>query len=221
MSLWLTKIELNPRNPQLARTLNDPVALHRTTMRLFDDDLGAAPRQRAGVLFRLEEDRDNARLLVQSRQRPQPEKLADRWATGIQVKPIEGILEHLTVDRTVHYRLVGSPVRRISKRTPSPTEDRRPGQVIPLSGDDAIQWWHRKASDAGLRVLTVEGQSQSTRSGVRRAADGKKDRVAATQHRFEGQAVIVDPDALRTALVEGIGRGKSYGCGLLSLAPVR
>jgi len=31
----------------------------------------------------------------------------------------------------------------------------------------------------------------------------------------------VDADLVRTALAVGIGRGKSYGCGLLSLAPVR
>jgi CRISPR system Cascade subunit CasE len=38
---------------------------------------------------------------------------------------------------------------------------------------------------------------------------------------FDGLAVITDPEHVRAAVCEGIGRGKSYGCGLLSLAPVR
>ncbi|MFD6434343.1 type I-E CRISPR-associated protein Cas6/Cse3/CasE [Streptomyces venezuelae] len=37
--------------------------------------------------------------------------------------------------------------------------------------------------------------------------------------RFDGTATIVAPDLLRTALQKGIGRGKAYGCGLLSIAP--
>jgi len=36
--------------------------------------------------------------------------------------------------------------------------------------------------------------------------------------RFDGEAVISDVDAVRHAVLNGIGRGKSYGCGLLSLA---
>jgi CRISPR system Cascade subunit CasE len=38
---------------------------------------------------------------------------------------------------------------------------------------------------------------------------------------FEGRLLITDPDALRAALVTGIGPAKGYGCGLLTLAPVR
>ena len=39
--------------------------------------------------------------------------------------------------------------------------------------------------------------------------------------RFDGIGVVTDPDALRAAVLTGIGRGKSYGCGLLSLAWAR
>ncbi|MEU7482087.1 type I-E CRISPR-associated protein Cas6/Cse3/CasE [Lentzea sp. NPDC042327] len=38
---------------------------------------------------------------------------------------------------------------------------------------------------------------------------------------FEGRLEITDPDALRHSLTHGIGHGKAYGCGLLTLAPVK
>lgn len=38
---------------------------------------------------------------------------------------------------------------------------------------------------------------------------------------FEGRLHVTDADALRSALVSGIGPAKGYGCGLLTLAPVR
>lgn len=37
--------------------------------------------------------------------------------------------------------------------------------------------------------------------------------------RYDGTATVTDPEALAAALLTGIGRGKSYGAGLLSLAP--
>lgn len=37
--------------------------------------------------------------------------------------------------------------------------------------------------------------------------------------RYDGTATVTDPDALRAAVLAGIGRGKPYGAGLLSLAP--
>ncbi|WP_437012987.1 type I-E CRISPR-associated protein Cas6/Cse3/CasE [Streptomyces sp. enrichment culture] len=37
--------------------------------------------------------------------------------------------------------------------------------------------------------------------------------------RYDGTATVTDPDTLTAAMVHGIGRGKPYGAGLLSLAP--
>lgn len=36
--------------------------------------------------------------------------------------------------------------------------------------------------------------------------------------RYDGTAIVTDPDALAEAVLVGIGRAKSYGAGLLSLA---
>jgi CRISPR system Cascade subunit CasE len=38
---------------------------------------------------------------------------------------------------------------------------------------------------------------------------------------FEGELRVVDADRFRQTLVEGIGPGKAYGCGLLSIGPIR
>ncbi len=37
--------------------------------------------------------------------------------------------------------------------------------------------------------------------------------------RYDGTATVTDPTALTQAVLTGIGRGKPYGAGLLSLAP--
>lgn len=45
-------------------------------------------------------------------------------------------------------------------------------------------------------------------------------RVTLTSAAYEGRLTVSDPNLLRKSLTHGIGRGKGYGCGLLTLAPV-
>ena len=49
------------------------------------------------------------------------------------------------------------------------------------------------------------------------AGPGRRRQVTLRQARFDGTLRVVDAAVLRTALVQGIGRGKAYGCGLLTL----
>ena len=91
------------------------------------------------------------------------------------------------------------------------------GQIVPLSGADAEHWWRSRAEQHhGLGILELRTDSQQPVRGQR---SGHMITHAAT--RFDGVAVIRDPHALRMAVLNGIGRGKAYGCGLLSLAPAR
>ncbi|MFE2167475.1 type I-E CRISPR-associated protein Cas6/Cse3/CasE, partial [Streptomyces sp. NPDC059447] len=68
---------------------------------------------------------------------------------------------------------------------------------------------------------------QIVRRDVVNFGKGTKDRNGETNGRgrvticpvlFEGTMTVTDPAALRRALLEGIGSGKAYGAGLLTLA---
>jgi len=62
-----------------------------------------------------------------------------------------------------------------------------------------------------------------TAAAVGRRGRGGEGRVhiRQVQTRFDGIAVVQNPALLRERIRTGIGRGKAYGCGLLTLAPVR
>ena len=38
---------------------------------------------------------------------------------------------------------------------------------------------------------------------------------------YDGALTVTDADRMRAALCQGIGRAKGFGCGLLTVAPVR
>lgn len=50
---------------------------------------------------------------------------------------------------------------------------------------------------------------------------GEKQRLTFSSVLFEGELEITDANAFRQTLAQGIGSGKAYGFGLLSIAPVR
>lgn len=240
---WLTRLRLNPAQRLVQRDIADAARLHRRVMSLVPDGLGDSPRARAGVLFRLDADGAGALvLLVQTLLDPDPGRLPAGYAQ-VQTREMRPMLEALGPGLPVRYRLLVNAVRRCGRNSTAGAWKR----AVPLHGDEADWWWADRATAAGLDLSTLRSEPSAAltawhppgkprpgsapkasdpagrtkaqgrgRSGVPQA---EAVRVPHTAVLFEGTATVRDPEALRAALFHGIGRSKSYGCGLLSLAP--
>ncbi|MFE8992784.1 type I-E CRISPR-associated protein Cas6/Cse3/CasE [Streptomyces collinus] len=80
---------------------------------------------------------------------------------------------------------------------------------------EADHWWLRRAAEAGLHLHVLTPTSMEPARSRGRDAP----RMRPSLLRYDGTATVTDPDTLTAAMVHGIGRGKPYGAGLLSLAP--
>lgn len=212
MNLWLTRLGLDPRHRAVHSDLRDAVRLHNRVMSTLPDGLGESSRLTAGVLFRVEHSAHGASIIMQSNIAPDPTRLPPGYA---QVKTIDltPFLGALREGLPVRYRIDGNASQRLGRFT----EQGKPGSVKVLSGAAAEDWWARKAAAAGLALRSVHSLAQDALPGHRK--DGQRVKHAAT--RFEGLATVADPQVLRETVRTGIGRGKAYACGLLSLAPAR
>ncbi|MGW7304282.1 type I-E CRISPR-associated protein Cas6/Cse3/CasE [Streptomyces sp. NPDC054835] len=211
----LTLLTLNPHHKTVRADLKDAVGLHKTLMRLVPDHLGPTPRAEAGLLFRLENGPDPT-LLIQTRHQPDPTRLPRNYATH-QMRSLTPMLNALRPDLTVRYRITAAPVASLTAHaTPHPTTGKIRGKLTPLTGDDALAWWQRRAAKAGLHPLTTNATPTPRRFPRKNDRDPGPHAVL-TQ--FDGLARITDPTQLTTAITTGIGRAKSYGAGLLSLTP--
>jgi CRISPR system Cascade subunit CasE len=208
----IARIRLNPYNRAVQRDLRDATQMHRTVMRLAPDDLGNSPRRTAGLLYRVDETDTSSTLLVQAAHIDAHRLPADYGQT--EIKDLAPMFAALRKGLAVTYRIVVNPVKR--ERLPLEQKNQR-GRVIPLSGTEADQWWIRRAASAGLQphVLTPTNLAPAQPRG----ADAPQMRHSLI--RYDGTATVTDPDALTEAVLTGIGRGKAYGAGLLSLAPAR
>ncbi|GAA2880743.1 type I-E CRISPR-associated protein Cas6/Cse3/CasE [Streptomyces mexicanus] len=206
----IARIRLNPHSRDVHRDLRDATQMHRTVMRMAPQNLGDSPRHQAGLLYRIEETDTSTALLVQALHLD-PTLLPHGYGHA-EVKSLAPMFTALRKDLAVRYRIVVNPTK--TERLPLDEKGRR-GKIIPLSGADADQWWLRRAADAGLQLHVLT----PTNLAPARPRGKTATRMRHSLIRYDGTATVTDPKALSQALLTGIGRGKPYGAGLLSLAP--
>ena len=216
MSLTLSRLLLNPLARAVMRDLSDVTELHRTVMSAFPDSAGEARRVH-GVLHRLDIDhrRGRVELLVQSQTVPDWARLPEDYLLlGDEPNPCSkavSALTELSDGRALTFRLRGNPTRRVAS-------DNRSYRVE-LRGDDArADWLERKAEQGGFAIDSVAIREEPKVRG--RRGRGRDAHVVTLQPvLFDGRLVVNNHERFAAALANGIGPGKAYGCGLLSVAP--
>lgn len=182
-------------------------------MQLFLDHLGDQARRKAGVLFRAEGTGPTPVILLQRHLRPDLDELPTGCATAA-TKELTPLLEALRPGLAVRYRVAAKAVRKpghtIRATTGAPA-------VVPLTGADADHWWQRQAEENSGLHLTAAHTTPLEAARGERTQDER--RFAHVRTRFHGTAHVKDTDPLRQRILDGIGRGKAYGGGLLPLAP--
>ena len=82
-----------------------------------------------------------------------------------------------------------------------------------LREDDQLSWLNRKGMANGFEVIESTPQSKD---GVWKGRNGNEVRLFCVT--FDGILSVTDPDKVIDAVENGIGSGKGFGNGLLSLA---
>ena len=219
--MFLTKLVINPRSSLFRLDSTNVHNMHRTVMSAYPDQPDATTyRQSHGVLWRLDPANNTYIQYVQSRTRPD-------WTTlptghllhPPQIRPLEPLLDAITPGRKLAFRLQANPTRCIANpRNP------RNGQRVPHRlPTKQIEWLIGKAEQHGFAIPTDRrGQPDVTPSRIP-ALTGRKatHKITIEPVRYDGHLIVTDPQAFTEAVTNGVGPAKSYGCGLLSLAPAR
>lgn len=225
--MYLSRLLLNPKSRAVCRDLADCQALHRTLMSAFPQvEAPGGARERYGVLHRLDLDRRRGRLtlLVQSRippdwsHLPGDYLLEDAEAENPAVKPVAHIYQSIPAGAVFSFRLRANPTRKIDTKT-GPDGRRRHGRRVELLLEEQqLAWLARKAQGGGFDLLAVRVSGTAKEKGRKSGPAGLSVTVAGVL--FEGLLRVIDPDTfVNQTLAQGLGPGKAYGMGLLSLAP--
>lgn len=247
--LFLSRLLLNPLSRQVMSEMAHPYEMHRTLMRAFPrtiSDTQSRARNQFGVLFRAEVDdlRGVVKIYIQSNIEPDwsfLDVLHDYLCTnsempGYEYKDIMPAFRKIRVGQIFSFHLRANPTKRIAKDS-----DPMKGKRVELQREEEqVAWLIRKGQErekgepGGFdllmkKVKDVKGEvlivprvnvcSEGKQKGRKRDAGGGH----ATTHQavlFGGLLRVTDKNAFLGTLVRGIGTGKAFGFGLLSVAPV-
>lgn len=219
--MYLTQMALNPERRSTRELVSSPQRLHAAVLSGFVP--GTSDQSR--ILWRLDRpERHRLDLYIVSPVAPSLEAMADQagwpsqpmWRTA-DYRPF---LEGLEIGQRWIFRLRANPIRNVR---PAPKVRGHRVPVVHVEGQ--MEWLRERGKRFGFGVEVGEFGpnlriSDHVRTRFARHSDGQARTVTIDTVAFEGVLAVTDADHLREALMLGIGAGKGYGCGLLTLAPV-
>lgn len=238
--IFLSRLQLDPLARRVQTELAHPYEMHRTLCHAFPD-LAGDDWTAARVLFRVDDDGARLQLLVQSKREPnwhafsQHLKSVRYLLTTPQVKEWQ---PQFSADQTLRFRLLANPTFRPKK------EDGSDGERRGLYREhERLDWLARQSARCGFALpqerttLKKNGEPMIFRGRLHNELmldlptcqvidlnDGRRfplpnRKIQFSAARFDGVLQISNVDLFAHALENGIGPGKGFGFGLLSVAP--
>lgn len=210
--MYLSRAVLDANRRETMDALGSPQKLHGAIERSFDE------RQRN--LWRIDWLNDICYLLLLSEKTPDMKQLLNQfgeinspkyWETKVYDK----LLNKLEIGQSWRFRLCGNPVQ-------SSTVEKNPktgrGKVYAhVTCEQQKKWLIGKANSCGFSLSEESfGVIQNKWLKFHKGGESRRP-VSLHTVIFEGLLTITDLELFRQALKTGIGRGKAYGCGLLTI----
>lgn len=229
----LTRVYINRQRRGGSRLLADAQSMHAAVRSAFPPDLDES---KSRVLWRVDHHEHHSVLYIVGPEEPVVDHIVDQ--AGWPSRPGESVVYDRFLDGIMkgqrwRFELVANP-------TYSVYEQGKRGKVkAHVSAAHQLDWLYKKAPGCGFALAPpIEEKSTNEPASnwsvfdapqvterwtdVFQRDKGRNRRsqpVRIAKARFAGTLEVVDAAALRSCLQLGIGRGKGYGCGLLTLAP--
>jgi CRISPR system Cascade subunit CasE len=230
---YLSRIHLNPLRTGAQRLLSNPQRMHAAV-------LGGLSKQpvEERVLWRPERDGEHrASVLVLTQSTPSWEHLVEQagWSASDDaqalVRSYEPVLDRIERGREFRFRLRANPVSATrSPVKPSPEQQRhlqasarpRGVRVAHRTAAHQLDWLKNRIGAWGFALRADDRGGDAVRLTERERMSFPKaggHRVVIQTATYEGVLCVEDAERARASLVDGVGAGRAYGCGLITLAP--
>lgn len=202
--MYLTRVVLDARQRSVWRLLASPSRIHGLVESAF-------PGARRRNLWRVDNLNGGPCLLILSEERPELTAAAEKTPGGLltwETRDYTPLLERIRSGGLWQFRLTANP-------TVSTTRPGERGKVKACPSVPAQeQWLLARAEGHGFSL--AEDAFRVTESSWHQFSK-ESGKVVLRGVSFEGLLTVSDAARFREALVSGIGRGKAYGMGLLTV----
>lgn len=214
MSYYLSRIELDRHKKSTRCALANPDLFHGAIEKAFN-----CTNERK--LWRVDTVRGKRYLLIVSRSKADLSSLTEQFSPpqskGL-TKSYDNFLSSIENGGVWDFRLSAAPI--INK---SAKEFGKRGKQQPICKQkDQIKWLNRKATQNGFCVFpeTLIITNPGT-IYFKKGEDDASCTIAMLNVMFRGKLEVTDPVLFKNALVNGIGKYKAFGAGMLTAIPLQ
>lgn len=207
----LIRIELDPLKRETMKALTNPNVFHGA--------IASAQADRTKrILWRVDSVNGKEYLLILSQDPLEADSLVRQFGypdEEAQMKNYDPFLEQIKNGSRWIFRLAANPVHSLNVQNKS--EGR--GKVVSHVGNThQMEWLADKAEKNGFSVEPQ--QYRIVYSGwVQFWKKSEKRKVTFQKTIYEGILTVTDAERFKAALVNGIGREKAYGLGMMTVIP--
>lgn len=242
--LFLSRLILNPHSKSVQWHLANCHTVHQTLTGAFParSERDPAFRARVNLLWRLDHTPEGTPvLLVQSTEKPNWDFLSKKSGFLLEELQEENpktlcldpFVASFTEGTLLRFRLRVNPTRKLCV---NPLESsRRNGPRVPFqTEEDEVAWLDKKGKANGFELLPVMDVFLGAKDikdvlvfrenrvyGWKKGENDSHVKMTFHSVKFEGLLKVTDRNLFRKALEQGIGSGKAYGFGLLSVVPIK
>lgn len=216
--MYLSRFEINPARRGAQKLLGSPQAMHAAVLAGFPPSSTTVPGGR--VLWRVDSGPQTQTLYIASQAEPDLTHLVEQagWPTtqAWTTRPYDGLLASLEPGQSWAFRLTANPTRSIQIG-----ERRRSQRVGHVTAAQQLAWFTERCRGWGFDATEGGAPTVAVTRRLTRQFRRQGQTVTLVTAQFDGVLTVSDAELLREALCQGVGPAKAYGCGLLTLAPLR
>ncbi len=209
--MYLTRVEIDTEDRRKARSLTHLGAFHNWVEQSFPGEFTQGIRSRK--LWRIDQLCGKKYLMILSESMPDTKALETYGKEGsAQCKNYDAYLQRLREGERLRFRLVANPVHAVAEQ-----KGMRGVERPHITIQHQLDYLMKRTEKNGFHISEDEVCIVERGYEVLRKQGSKQVRVVKVA--YEGILTITDIGKFRHALVNGIGKKKAYGFGLLTVIP--
>ncbi len=203
--MYLSRVELDLNNRSTLKALGSQSIIHGAVESSFSGE-------RKRNLWRIDKLGDKLYLLILSEDKPCLSSISSRFGNNdsdAETRNYDTLLSRVKLGGKWRFRLTANPTKSVSSNGGR-------GKVHAITIVDLQkQWLAEKSEECGFKLADDSFDVVENKWCKFRKKDGST--VSLLSVSFEGVLEITDEELFKASLTNGIGRGKAYGMGLLTV----
>ncbi|MBO6149084.1 MAG: type I-E CRISPR-associated protein Cas6/Cse3/CasE [Lachnospiraceae bacterium] len=210
----MSRLELDICKRKTVQALAAPNLFHGALGQAFPDDA-------RHCLWRVDTLHGRRYLMILSKVRPDLTEVVLQFGNEESVwetKDYEPLLSRIKNGSSWHFRLVANPTHSVGTKVQG---ERKRGKVFAHhTPEHQLKWLLDKADTNGFIIENEQCDVRDRHWYSFRKNSGSRHQVSIMGVTFEGILTVNDELKFKDALCKGIGRGKAYGMGLLTVVSI-